>query len=391
MCIFCQRGGPCQDGGFGGFGGLGLGGVGETPVKPWGSTMQAVAQRMAPEQPPALTVSQKREVEACGALVRLPCTIITGFLGSGKTTVLNHILRGQHHKKFAVIENEFGEVGIDQSLLSEEGQLERSSTEVILMPNGCICCRVRGDLIEALKRFCGPDAPELDGILIECSGLAQCAPVAQTFFLDAFVQRYLQLDAILCVCDSPRVVELLAAIRCATTCIDDSELSLINEQLSMADVVLLNKSQCVDQQAMSLLASHAVDISSSARILQIGMDSVTNRLDLDLELICGIRAFSLEQALNLDEHFPEGDHHHHQEHGHARLGYSSVGIEHREAPLDWELLNKWLQTICEEHSTSLCRFKAVLWCVYLKKETRVVVQVRWLISSSVGVLSFDRV
>jgi hypothetical protein len=102
--------------------------------------------------------------------VRLPCTIITGFLGAGKTTVLNHILTKHHGKKYAVIENEVGEVGIDQDILRGGNRLEREVREVILMPNGCLCCRVRGDLVEALKRIC-LDHADFDGVFIELSGL----------------------------------------------------------------------------------------------------------------------------------------------------------------------------------------------------------------------------
>jgi G3E family GTPase len=95
--------------------------------------------------------------------------ILTGFLGSGKTTIMNHILLNQRDKKFAIIENEVGEVGVDQDLL--EGRIERNGTEVILMPNGCLCCRVRGDLVSALKKFCDSKTrAHLDGIIIECSG-----------------------------------------------------------------------------------------------------------------------------------------------------------------------------------------------------------------------------
>jgi hypothetical protein len=170
--IFCQRGGPCVGGGFGGLGFLNepSGGAGGES-KPWATSMSAVASRMAPElDAPPLTVTQRREVETCGAMQsRVPCVILAGFLGSGKTTTLNHLLTRNHGLKYAVIENEVGEVGIDQDILRESNRLQRDVAEVILMPNGCLCCRVRGDLVQALKKIC-LEHTDLDGIFIELSG-----------------------------------------------------------------------------------------------------------------------------------------------------------------------------------------------------------------------------
>jgi len=137
----------------------------------------------------------------------MPCTLITGFLGSGKTTFLNNILTKNTTKKLAVIENEFGEVGVDKQLIQKD-LIQEDSTDVVLMPNGCMCCRVRGDLVLALKKIvCSPNP--VSGIMIELSGLSEVAPVLQTFFVDEWVQSRLQIDSVVCVIDSRIAFQVL--------------------------------------------------------------------------------------------------------------------------------------------------------------------------------------
>jgi len=148
-----------------------------------------------------MSISDKIKAENCDVLrkSRLPCTIITGFLGAGKTTFLNNILTKSHGKKLAVVENEFGEVGVDKLLIKDD-MIQNDSTDVVLMPNGCMCCRVRGDLIKCLKDI--HSRSNLDGILIEMSGLSEVAPVLQTFFVDEWTQAHLKIDSVICVIDS---------------------------------------------------------------------------------------------------------------------------------------------------------------------------------------------
>merc|ERR1711959_559862 len=175
---------------------------------------------------------------------RVPVTVLTGFLGSGKTTLLNHLLSSNHGLKFAIIENEFGEVGIDEKILGNtgEGIKEKIDEEIIEVMNGCICCTVRGDLVETLKKL-AKKVKKFDGIIIETTGLADPAPVAQTFFVDEEVRKLYCLDAIVTVVDAKHLVMRL----------DDEKPEGVEneaqEQLAFADIVLLNKCDLVPEDA----------------------------------------------------------------------------------------------------------------------------------------------
>ena len=178
---------------------------------------------------------------------QIPVTVLTGYLGAGKTTLLNRILTEEHGKKYAVVVNEFGEIGIDNDLVVNADE------EVFEMNNGCICCTVRGDLIRILgglmKRQDG-----FDGILIETTGLADPAPVAQTFFVDEDVRRRTWLDSIVTVVDARHVVQRL----------EDSHEAL--EQIAFADVILLNKTDLVPADELAQVETRIRSINATAVI-----------------------------------------------------------------------------------------------------------------------------
>lgn len=230
--------------------------------------------------------------DASTASKQIPVTVLTGYLGAGKTTLLNRILSENHGQKYAVIVNEFGEIGIDNDLLVE------SDEEIFEMNNGCICCTVRGDLIRTVQNLMKRRG-SFDAIIVETTGVADPAPVAQTFFMDDDVRAASRLDAVVAVVDARHVLQRLA---------DTSE---AEDQIAFADVVLINKTDLVTPEELAAV---------EARIHKINPYAVrhkTERCSIDIAKVLDRGAFDLDRILTLDPQFLNTGHgHHHHHHGH---------------------------------------------------------------------------
>ncbi|MBB5417812.1 G3E family GTPase [Paraburkholderia atlantica] len=279
---------------------------------------------------------------------RTPVTVLTGFLGAGKTTLLNRILREQHGRRYAVIVNEFGTIGIDGGLVVG------AEDEVIELNNGCVCCKVRGDLIRVVsalvKRKDG-----FDGILIETSGLADPAPVVQTFFIDDEIRQRTRLDSVICVADAAHLQARIADSREAA------------EQLAQADIVLVNKTDLVD--AVDLVA-----VQDAIRRINPTAERMTSvRCEIPLAVLLDRGAFDLKRLqlatsqgesgnaargertsryvpLRAGASFKQGHHTH---------GIDSVSLR-VERPLERTRFLSWLQQLVVEQGQDLLRAKGIV-------------------------------
>ncbi len=203
---------------------------------------------------------------------KVPVSILTGFLGSGKTTLLNRILSEEHGKRIAVIENEFGEVGIDQALVINADE------EIFEMSNGCICCTVRGDLIRVLGNLM-KRRDKFDYVLVETTGLADPGPVAQTFFMDDEIREEFALDGIVTLVDAAHIEQQLGRS-------DES-----TEQIAFADVLVLNKTDLVDGDALDRLETRLRDMNRMARVIR------SEWADVSVDTVLNLAAFDLDQVL----------------------------------------------------------------------------------------------
>jgi G3E family GTPase len=243
--------------------------------------------------------------ETPAAPTKIPVTVLTGYLGAGKTTLLNRILSEPHGKKFAVIVNEFGEIGIDNELIVNADE------EVFEMNNGCICCTVRGDLvriIDGLMRRKG----KFDAIIVETTGLADPAPVAQTFFMDEAVGAKTKLDAVVTVADAMWLKDRLK---------DAPE---AKNQIAFADVILINKTDLVSPEDLAELEARVRGINPYATLHR------TTRAQVALDAVLGRNAFDLDRILDLEPSFldAEQEHVHEHEHGHCHDHQSHDGHNH---------------------------------------------------------------
>ncbi|WP_066717037.1 CobW family GTP-binding protein [Sphingomonas pituitosa] len=270
----------------------------------------------------------------------IPVTVLTGYLGAGKTTLLNRILSENHGRRYAVIVNEFGEIGIDNDLIVDADE------EVFEMNNGCICCTVRGDLIRIIEGLMKRKGT-FDAIVIETTGLADPAPVAQTFFVDDEVRARASLDAIVTVVDARHILLRL----------EDSHEA--EEQIAFADVILLNKTDLVDAQELERVRQRIRTINAQATLHE------TQNCVVPLEDVLERGAFDLGRILEIEPNFLSEDDHEHDD------AITSVSLR-SEAPIRPELFMPWLRRLTAEQGQDILRLKGVL--AFPGEEQRYVVQ-----------------
>ncbi len=300
---------------------------------------------------------------------KIPVTVLTGYLGAGKTTLLNRILSEPHGRKYAVIVNEFGEVGIDNDLVVNADE------EVFEMNNGCICCTVRGDLVRILDGLMRRKG-RFDAVIVETTGLADPAPVAQTFFLDENVGRKTRLDAVVAVTDAKWLNDRLT---------DAPE---AKSQIAFADVILINKTDLVSPQELGEVEARIRGINPYAKVHK------TERAQIPLKEVLGRNAFDLDRILDLEPEFLHGDghddddhdHHHgdghdHHDHGDRRRHHGlkhyhdeemqSVSLK-SDRPLDPDKFFPWVQDLVQKEGPNILRSKGIL--AFANDEERFVFQ-----------------
>ena len=304
----------------------------------------------------------------------IPVTILTGFLGSGKTTLLKHILTEQHGKKIAVIENEFGEENIDNDILVQDNQ-----ENIVQMSNGCICCTIRGDLVEALNALWEQRKEKkisFERVVIETTGVANPGPVAQTFFMDDDVADHYVLDAVVTLVDARHGQQQL------------TEHEEAQRQVGFADQIFITKTDLVSPTEVDALRNRLMHMNPRAPIAGISKGVVP------LDAVLDLKGFNLNTKLDIDPHFLEAEDHDHShcghDHGHDHHDHSHCGHDHShdhhghaghtdriqsfvfrsDKPFDHKKLEDFLGGILEIFGEKMLRYKGVL---YVKGSNRKVV------------------
>ena len=259
---------------------------------------------------------------------KIPVTVLTGYLGAGKTTLLNRILTEQHGKRYAVIVNEFGQIGIDNDLVVGADE------EVFEMNNGCICCTVRGDLIRIIEGLMKRRG-KFDAIIVETTGLADPAPVAQTFFVDQDVAERARLDAVVTVADAKWLTERLK---------DAPE---AKNQIAFADVVLLNKVDLVTPAELDDVEARIRAINPSARIHR------TQNCDVPIAEVLDRNAFDLDRIMEVEPDFLETGHHHHHDDEIASFSF-------RAGEVDPDRFMPWISELTQREGVNILRCKGIV-------------------------------
>ena len=263
------------------------------------------------------------------AQAQVPVTVLTGYPGAGKTTLLNRILSEQHGKKYAVIVNEFGEIGIDNDLVVGADE------EVFEMNNGCICCTVRGDLIRILDGLMKRKG-RFDAIIVETTGLADPAPVAQTFFMDQDVSDTARLDAVITVADAKWLSDRLK---------DAPE---AKNQIAFADVIILNKTDLVTPQELDAVEARIRAINPYARLHR------TQNCALPIDEVLDRKAFDLDRIIALEPDFLEEGHHHHHDEEMQSIAMKIDG------EVDPELFMPWISDLTQREGPKILRCKGIV-------------------------------